>query len=107
MVLNSEWLILLIYFAPILIHHFHLVACHDTGGLQWFAWTSIAMFSGVSSGASILTAFLTITNFGGAISEVVQDAMLAEAGKNKKGAQQGNSPEGSICPFRNSTTDRP
>lgn len=59
------------------------------GGLQLFAWASIAMFSGVSSTANILTAFLTITNFGGAISEVVQDAMLAEAGKNKVGAQQG------------------
>jgi len=59
------------------------------GGLQWFAWASIAVFSGVSSTATILTVFLTITNFGGAISEVVQDAMLAEAGKNKVGAQQG------------------
>lgn len=47
------------------------------------------MFAGVSSTANILTAFLTITNFGGAIAEVVQDAMLAEAGKNKVGAQQG------------------
>lgn len=59
------------------------------GGLQLFAWTIIATFSGVSSTASMLTAFLTITNLGGAISEVVQDAMVAEAGKNKAGAQQG------------------
>nr|XP_024359100.1 probable folate-biopterin transporter 7 [Physcomitrium patens]XP_024359101.1 probable folate-biopterin transporter 7 [Physcomitrium patens]XP_024359102.1 probable folate-biopterin transporter 7 [Physcomitrium patens]XP_024359103.1 probable folate-biopterin transporter 7 [Physcomitrium patens]PNR31773.1 hypothetical protein PHYPA_025896 [Physcomitrium patens] len=57
------------------------------GGLQLFAWTAIALFSGVSSAASMLTAFLTITNLGGAISEVVQDAMVAEAGKNKAGAQ--------------------
>lgn len=59
------------------------------GGLQLFAWTSIALVSKVSSTATILTTFLTITNFGGAISEVVQDAMLAEAGKNRVGAQQG------------------
>ncbi|KAG0607502.1 hypothetical protein M758_8G033700 [Ceratodon purpureus] len=58
-------------------------------GLQLFAWASIAMFAGVSSTANLLTAFLTITNFGGGIAEVVQDAMLAEAGKNKVGAQQG------------------
>jgi len=45
--------------------------------------------SGVSSTASVLTIFLTITNLGGAISEVVNDAMIAEAGKNKAGAQQG------------------
>uniref|UniRef100_A0A7I4CBW4 Uncharacterized protein n=1 Tax=Physcomitrium patens TaxID=3218 RepID=A0A7I4CBW4_PHYPA len=60
------------------------------GGLQLFAWTAIALFSGVSSAASMLTAFLTITNLGGAISEVVQDAMVAEAGKNKAGAQPGS-----------------
>lgn len=50
----------------------------------------------MSSTASMLTAFLTITNLGGAISEVVQDAMVAEAGKNKAGAQQGISTEPSI-----------
>lgn len=60
-----------------------------TGALQLFAWTSIAFVTTVSSTATILTTFLTITNFGGAISEVVQDAMLAEAGKNKVGAQPG------------------
>lgn len=59
------------------------------GALQLIAWTSIALVTSVSSTATILTTFLTITNFGGAISEVVQDAMLAEAGKNKVGAQQG------------------
>lgn len=47
------------------------------------------MHSGASSSAAMLTAFLTITNLGGAISEVVNDAMIAEAGKNKVGAQQG------------------
>lgn len=59
------------------------------GGLQLFAWGTIAVFSGASSSATILTVFLTITNLGGAISEVVNDAMIAEAGKNKIGAQQG------------------
>jgi folate/biopterin transporter len=59
------------------------------GALQLFAWTAIAVHSGVSSTASVLTLFLTITNLGGAISEVVNDAMIAEAGKNKAGAQQG------------------
>jgi folate/biopterin transporter len=59
------------------------------GALQLIAWTSIALVTSVTSTATILTTFLTITNFGGAISEVVQDAMLAEAGKNKVGAQQG------------------
>jgi folate/biopterin transporter len=59
------------------------------GGLQLFAWSSIALVTKVSSTATMLTAFLTITNFGGAISEVVQDAMLTEAGKNKVGAQHG------------------
>jgi hypothetical protein len=59
------------------------------GGLQLFAWGTIAVFKGASSSATILTVFLTITNLGGAISEVVNDAMIAEAGKNKIGAQQG------------------
>lgn len=68
------------------------------GALQLIAWTSIALVTSVSSTATILTTFLTITNFGGAISEVVQDAMLAEAGKNKVGAQQGNTLH-SFSPF--------
>ena len=89
-------------FGAMLIHHLHLVAFHVAAGLQLFAWASIAMFAGVSSTATILTAFLTITNFGGGISEVVQDAMLAEAGKNKVGAQQGISLEGSICSLSSS-----
>ncbi|XP_024379647.1 probable folate-biopterin transporter 7 [Physcomitrium patens] len=59
------------------------------GALQLFAWTAIVVHSGASSSAAMLTAFLTITNLGGAISEVVNDAMIAEAGKNKVGAQQG------------------
>jgi hypothetical protein len=36
-----------------------------------------------------LTGILTITNMGAAISEVVNDALVAEAGKNKEGAQEG------------------
>lgn len=60
-----------------------------SGALQLFAWTAIAVHSGASSTAAVLTVFLSITNIGGAISEVVNDAMIAEAGKNKAGAQQG------------------
>lgn len=59
------------------------------GLLQLLAWGAIAVHPRASSTATILTGFLTITNLGGAISEVVNDAMVAEAGKNKKGAQQG------------------
>jgi hypothetical protein len=36
-----------------------------------------------------VTGILTITNMGAAISEVVNDALVAEAGKNKEGAQEG------------------
>ena len=47
------------------------------------------MHTGASSTAAVLTFFLTITNIGAAIAEVVNDAMIAEAGKNKAGAPQG------------------
>ncbi|KAG0560668.1 hypothetical protein KC19_9G003700 [Ceratodon purpureus] len=59
------------------------------GALQLFSWTAIAVHSGASSTAAVLTIFLTITNIGAAIAEVVNDAMIAEAAKNKAGAQQG------------------
>jgi hypothetical protein len=36
-----------------------------------------------------LTFILTLSNMGAAISEVMNDALVAEAGKKKKGAQQG------------------
>lgn len=57
--------------------------------LQALGWGAIAMHHGVSSSVLALTAFLTVTNLGGAISEVMNDAMVVEAGKNKKGGQQG------------------
>ncbi|CAK9277257.1 unnamed protein product [Sphagnum jensenii] len=57
--------------------------------LQALGWGAIAMHRGVSSSVLALTAFLTVTNLGGAISEVMNDAMVVEAGKNKKGGQQG------------------
>jgi MFS-type transporter involved in bile tolerance (Atg22 family) len=63
-----------------------------------FAWTAIALHSGASSTAAVLTVFLTITNIGAAIAEVVNDAMIAEAGKNRAGAQHGmESPTSSFC----------
>lgn len=44
---------------------------------------------GASSSIVVLTGVLTLSNMGAAISEVMNDALVAEAGKNKKGAHQG------------------
>jgi hypothetical protein len=53
------------------------------------SWGAIVVHPGVSSSVVVLTFILTLSNMGAAISEVMNDALVAEAGKKKKGAQQG------------------
>ena len=47
------------------------------------------MHPGASSSVAVLTGVLTMSNMGAAISEVMNDALVAEAVKNKQGARQG------------------
>lgn len=47
------------------------------------------MHPGVSSSVAVLTGVLTMSNMGAAISEVTNDALVAEAVKSKQGAGQG------------------
>jgi MFS-type transporter involved in bile tolerance (Atg22 family) len=53
------------------------------------AWGAIVMHPGASSSVAVLTGVLTMSNMGAAISEVMNDALVAEAVKNKQGARQG------------------
>ncbi len=53
------------------------------------SWGAILVHPGVSSSIVALTFMLMLSNVGGAISEVMNDALVAEAGKRKKGAKQG------------------
>lgn len=57
--------------------------------LQVVAWGAIVMHPGVSSSVAVLTGVLTMSNMGAAISEVTNDALVAEAVKSKQGAGQG------------------
>ncbi len=59
------------------------------GALQMLSWGAIVVHPGASSSVVVLTFILTLSNMGAAISEVMNDALVAEAGKKKKGAQQG------------------
>ncbi|CAM6050270.1 unnamed protein product [Sphagnum compactum] len=59
------------------------------GALQLLSWGAIVVHPGVSSSIVALTFMLMLSNVGGAISEVMNDALVAEAGKRKKGAKQG------------------
>ncbi len=59
------------------------------GALQLLSWGLISSHADATSSVGVLTSILTITNMGAAISEVVNDALVAEAGKNKEGAQEG------------------
>jgi len=47
------------------------------------------MHPGASSSVAALTGVLTMSNMGAAISEVMNDALVAEAVKSKRGARQG------------------
>jgi hypothetical protein len=53
------------------------------------SWGAIVVHPGASSSVVVLTFILTLSNMGAAISEVMNDALVAEAGKKKKGAQEG------------------
>ncbi|KAG0612698.1 hypothetical protein M758_6G046600 [Ceratodon purpureus] len=59
------------------------------GALQFVAWGAIVMHPGASSSVAVLTGVLTMSNMGAAISEVMNDALVAEAVKSKQGARQG------------------
>lgn len=59
-----------------------------SGALQLVSWGAIVMHPGASSSIAVLTGVLTLSNMGAAISEVMNDALVAEAGK-RQGARQG------------------
>ncbi|CAK9221190.1 unnamed protein product [Sphagnum troendelagicum] len=58
------------------------------GALQLLSWGLISLHADDTSSVGVMTGILTITNMGAAISEVVNDALVAEAGKNKEGELQ-------------------
>lgn len=59
-----------------------------SGALQLVSWGAIVMHPSASSSIAVLTGVLTLSNMGAAISEVMNDALVAEAGK-RQGARQG------------------
>lgn len=61
----------------------------SAASLQVVAWGAIVMHPGASSSVAALTGVLTMSNMGAAISEVMNDALVAEAVKSKRGARQG------------------